>query len=202
MAVTARKGRTSTSTYTVAGETLADLVKEIDRKGPKDLNDGKRYSGLCVGKISLLIGANDFAFVTTAGASPVEVTATLAAGTVTNDCEITMPKLASNKGLSSAAQKEWNRFVAAVDKHENGHVDAYFADAQDLAKELNGMSATGTGKDEKSARVAAQRALLEAMKKAYGGTVLNDRVGAIAKAYDSRTKHGESQGAVLDGRIT
>lgn len=201
MAVTARKGRINKSTYTVAGDTLEAINKDIDRKGPKDPNDGKRYSGLCSGKLTLLIGPSDFAFVTTAGSSPVEVTATLAGGTVTSDCEITLPKLASDKGLSATAKKEWNRFLAAVETHEDGHVDAYFAEAKALAKELNEMSATGSGKDEKSARVAAQRALVGAMSKAYGGSVLSDRAGANAKAYDARNKHGESQGAVLDGRI-
>jgi predicted secreted Zn-dependent protease len=99
------------------------------------------------------------------------------------------------------AVKEWNRFADAVDTHENGHVDAYYAEAQALAKELTAMSATGQGKDEKTARVVAQRALVEAMKKAYGGDVLDKRAGASAKSYDAKTKHGESQGAVLDGRI-
>lgn len=201
MGVTARKGRISKSTYVVAGDTLEAINKDIERKGPKDPNDGKRYSGLCSGRLTLLIGPGDFALATAAGSSPVEAKATLSGGTVTSDCEITLPKLASAKGLSAAAKKEWDRFLAAVETHEDGHVDAYFAEAKELAKELNAMSASGTGKDEKVARVAAQRALVEAMKKAYGGTVLNDRAGANAKAYDARTKHGESQGAVLDGRI-
>ncbi|GEM_PF-2090549 len=202
MAVTAKKGSNSTSTYNVAGAALSDINKEMDKKGPKDPNDGSRYSGSCIATLSLNIGAKDFAFETVKGSSPTKVTATFSAGNVSSSCEIVLPKLASNKGLSSAALKEWNRFVTAVETHEDGHVDAYFAEAKAIAGELNDMSASGSGANEKAAQVAAQKALLELAKKAYGGNALRDRANASAKAYDAKTRHGESQKAVLDAGIS
>jgi hypothetical protein len=70
-----------------------------------------------------------------------------------------------------------------------------------VAAELDALQATATGKTEKAARAAAAAAMLKTVEKAFGGTALNDRMKASAKAYDAKTRHGESQGAVLDGSI-
>jgi predicted secreted Zn-dependent protease len=197
----AKRGKVSTKSYSVGGKTLAEINKDMEKKGPVDPNESKRYSGSCLGKIDLSIGADDFAFETTAGSSPVEVTATLKGGSVTSSAVITLPKLASDKGLSAAAKKEWNRFLAKVGVHEEGHADSYYNLAVAMAKEMVEMSAKGTGKDERSAQIAAQKALIAALSKKYGGTVIADRVKQDAAAYDAKTKHGANQGAVLDASI-
>ena len=201
MGVSASKGSVKTGSYAVSGKTLADIVKDMDKKGPVDSNDGKRYSGRCLGKITIGLTDKDLDVQFSSGKTPVEAVAGLKSGSVSVSCEITVPRLASDKGLSDDAKKEWKRFAAAVDKHENGHVDAYLAEAQAIAAEMNKLSASATGKDEKSARVAAAKALYGLLQKNYGGNVLSDRMKACAKAYDAKTKHGESQGATLDGRI-
>lgn len=197
----AKRGSTSTTTYTVSGKTLDDLDKEIAKKGPKDPNESKRYAGSCLGKITLAIGGGDFRFETKAGSSPVEVTATLKGGSVTSSCVVTMPKLATEKALTPTALKEWKRFVIATGVHEDGHADSCYALAVTIAKELAAMSAAGKAADEKAAKAAAQRALVAAMSSAYGGSVLSDRVNGDIKAYDGKTKHGGSQGAVLKTSI-
>jgi predicted secreted Zn-dependent protease len=197
----AKRGSSSSTEYTVTGKTLVDIDKEIDKKGPKDPNESARYAGSCKGKIDLQIGARDFEFVTTQGSSPLEVTARLKGGSVTSSCVVTLPKLASEKTLSAPALKEWKRFLSATSNHEDGHADSYYALAVTLAGEMVAMASTGTGKDEKTAQVAAQKALIASLAKTYGGTVLDDRVKADAKAYDAKTKHGESQGAKLKTSI-
>ena len=58
----AKRGSVSTSSYKVSGNTLAEIDADIDKRGPKDLNDGKRYAGLSVGRIDLAIAPGDFAF--------------------------------------------------------------------------------------------------------------------------------------------
>ena len=198
----AKRGATSTKTYAVSGSTLDDINKDMLKKGPPDPNESRKYSGSCKGEIVVAIGGSDFAFETTADSSPLEATATLKAGTITSNSVITIPKLASEKGLSPDALKEWKRFLAKVQVHEDGHADSYYALAGTLADEFNAMSATGTGKDERSAQMAAQKALVDKMSKDYGGTVLSDRVKKDARAYDAKTRHGETQGAVLDTSIT
>ena len=64
------------------------------------------------------------------------------------------------------------------------------------------MSAIGTGKDERTAQLVAQKALIGLMSKQYPGSALDNRIKADAKAYDAKTKHGATQGAVLDTSIT
>jgi predicted secreted Zn-dependent protease len=201
MAVTAKKGSSSTRTYSVSGKSLDEIVKAMDKNGPKDPNDGSRYSGSCIGTLTIAIGAKDFAFAARKDSSPVEVTASFGSGGVGSSCVITLPALASDKGLSDAAKKEWTRFLAAVQTHEQGHVDAYFDEAKAIADELNKLAATGTGKDEKHARIAAAKALVALADKSFSVAKLSDRAKASAKAYDAKTKHGATQKAVLDGTI-
>src|SRR5262245_18672838 len=200
MAVTARRGRTTNGTYNVNGSTLDEINRDIQRRGPVDPNDGRRYSGVCRCTIDIQLGRHDVQFATTPGSSPLEVTATVSGGTVTNNCAITMPNLRSASALSSAAQREWRRFLAAVETHENGHVDSYFPEAEAIARALNGMSVTGTGRNETAAQRAAAANLNAQITRQYGRSQLE----AIANAatYDSRTRHGATQGAVLDVSIT
>ncbi|MEP6739274.1 MAG: DUF922 domain-containing protein [Caldimonas sp.] len=197
----AKRGSSSNTSYTISGKTLDEINTEIDKKGPKDPNESSRYAGSCKGKIDLAIGANDFEFETKAGSSPLEVTAKLKGGSVTSSCTVTLPKLASEKALSATALKEWKRFLIATSNHEDGHADSYYALAVTLAGEIGAVTATGTGKDEKTARIAAQKAFVAQLAKTYGGTTLDDRIKADTKAYDAKTKHGESQGAKLKTSI-
>jgi predicted secreted Zn-dependent protease len=201
MALTARQGSSSTKTYSVAGDTLADIVKDMDRKGPADPNESARYPGRCTGELAIKIEGKDVEFRTTPGKKPLEVAATLRGGSVTSSCVIEMPRLASDKALSAPAKKEWARFLAALEKHENGHADAYYAEAQAVAAELGALSGKATGKDENTAKKAALATLYAIVSKDYSTAELSRRVKASAKAYDAKNRHGESQGAVLDGRV-
>ena len=197
----AKRGSDSTSTYALQGKSLAEILKEIEKKGPKDPSDGKRYAGLCTGKMTLQIGKDDFAFVTTPDKAPVEVKASLDGGSFTSSTTTMLPKLVADKNLSPTALKEWNRFRIATVKHEDGHADSYFELAKTLCSEAIALSAIGTGKDEKTAKINAQNALLKVLATTFGGSTLPDRIKDDAKDYDKRTKHGESQGALLKASI-
>jgi predicted secreted Zn-dependent protease len=197
----AKKNAPTTKTYAVSGKTLDEINKDMLKKGPADPNESRRYSGSCLGKFVLGITDKDWDFVTTPDSSPVEVTVTVKGGTITSSPAITMPKLASEKDLSPNALKEWKRFVGAVDTHENGHATSLYNQAVKISDEFNKLSGTGTGKDEKTAKAAAHKDLVSQIQKEYGGTGLDDRVKDDIKAYDAKTQHGASQGAVLDTSI-
>jgi predicted secreted Zn-dependent protease len=200
--MTSKQGSAGTRTYTVAGKTLDDINKDMMKKGPQDPNESKRYSGSCLGELVLDIKGTDFDFVTTPGSSPIEVTATLKGGTLTCNTTTTIPKLASDKDLSDDAKKEWKRFLSKVQVHEDGHADSYLKLAKTISNDLNAMSGTGNGKDERSAQAAAVKDLTDQIKKTYSGSdSLGGRVKDDAKAYDTKTKHGATQGAVLDTSI-
>jgi predicted secreted Zn-dependent protease len=201
MAVTAKKGKVDNATYRIGGETLAELIEEMKKKGPVDPNENKRYSGKCFGKLSIALPkGSSVTLKPLAEGAEVELEATLN-GSVSLDCTITMPALASDKNLSAAAKKEWARFLAAVEKHENGHVEAYMDLAKDVAKTLNDLKVTGKGANKKAAAMAAIQDIQAKVIALYGGTQLDSLMKAAAKSYDGQNKHGESQGAKLDGTI-
>ena len=201
MGFIARRGAVSDTSYTVSGKTLAEINKDIERKGPPDPNESKKYAGSCLGKLEIDIKPKDIEHEVKSKGGKFAAVARLKSGYVTSTAVIKAPKLASDKGLSDAARKEWNRFLVFVGVHERGHADSYYGLAVQVMEDMSGMSGTGTGSSENEAKTAATKALYEQITKKYGGSALGDLVKADAKAYDSKTKHGESQGAVLDTSI-
>jgi hypothetical protein len=56
-----RSGRGASRQFHQASvETLADINKDIQKKGPVDTNEGRRYSGSCLGKLSVGIRDKDW----------------------------------------------------------------------------------------------------------------------------------------------
>ena len=201
MGISAIRGSVSEKSYTVVGTTLGEIDKDIEKKGPPDPNESKKYSGSCRGKVEVAIKESDIEHEVKSAGGNFAAVARLKSGSVTSTAVITVPKLASDKDLSDAAKKEWRRFLVFVGVHERGHADSYYEVACVVGKDLNTMSGTGTGKTEKDAKIAATKALYAQIVKKYGGAAMDDLVKADAKAYDSKTKHGESQGAVLKTSI-
>jgi predicted secreted Zn-dependent protease len=201
MGFTARRGAVSEKTYAVSGKTLDEIIKDMAKKGPNDPNESKKYSGSCLGKLEIDIKPKDIEYEVKSNGGKFAAIARLKSGYVTSTAAITTPKLASDKGLSDAARKEWQRFMVFVGVHERGHADSYYVLAVKVMQDMSAMSGAGTGNSENGAKTAATKALYEQITKKYGGSALSDLVKADAKAYDSKTKHGESQGAVLDASI-
>jgi predicted secreted Zn-dependent protease len=94
-----------------------------------------------------------------------------------------MPKFvqAAFKLLSPAAKAEWDRFIAATNVHEDGHI----AGAQ---KYFQGFGETLLNKNVKEANNA-----IDTKKLLYKQDV--------ADPYDAQTDHGATQGAVLNTKI-
>ena len=201
MGITAKRGTVSEKSYAVSGSTLADINKDIEKKGPTDPNESKRYAGSCLGEIAIKLEAKDIEFESKADGKAFAAVARLKSGSVTSSAVITVPKLASDKALSDAAKKEWNRFLIALGVHERGHADSYYALAVSVAHELLHLSGEAVGASEKQAKAAAAKSLYERISKAYSAKAIGDLVKADAKAYDGKNKHGESQGAVLKASI-
>lgn len=195
MSITVKKGSVSTSTYSVRGGTLAEVDAHIKKAGPKDPNDGKRYSGNCLCSAKLDAKTSKVEYEVSESGEKHSAVARMARGILTYTCTITKPKLGGE--LSQDAEKEWKRFLGAVDAHENGHVLEYGKELEAVAKEIDGLSAEGEGQSEREARQAAFRAFAVEFTKID----LKQRLNANAAAYDQKHGHGESQGAVLDTSI-
>jgi predicted secreted Zn-dependent protease len=93
---------------------------------------------------------------------------------------ITMPRWASVSRRSQAVQKEWKSFYQALLTHEQGHEKLVRTHLGKLARSLIGKNR----EDAKSEYESALQALETA-----------------SKAYDTRTKHGRTQGTIIDTTI-
>jgi len=92
---------------------------------------------------------------------------------------VTLPKLSDHSKLSAAAKAEWNRFLERLKAHEQGHIDL-------VRKHLGGLaeSMPGSRRQQRDAFRSAERELKKA-----------------SAAYDKQTRHGATQGALLDTSI-
>lgn len=102
---------------------------------------------------------------------------TVVRATVTVDQRITMPNWVDYPNASDAAKAEWDRFSAALEAHEQGHLDIVRQQLEGLDEQLVGL----TPADAEAAFQAAVAQLQQAS---------ND--------YDTSTDHGRSTGTVVD----
>ncbi len=196
MPVTIRAGQTRTKTYNVRGATLEALWQQIKRNGPKDPNENKKYSGLCLCNCDLAIPGGtrslEFAMDTKGNNKTCEIS--LARAQLVYSFEITLPKLSGS--LDRESKREWDRFKAAVQTHEQGHATSYAKVAKTFKRELEQMTWSGTGRDDNAAKRSAVSAMTAALNQFK--TAMDTRLNQDAARYDRQTRHGESQGAVLN----
>lgn len=193
--------KTSTKPYTVKGATLADIQKEIDKKGPKD--GSKNVAGLCTCSLEMDAKSTAIDFnVTQNNKGEYEAEAYFTKGTLNWPCTITMPKCSSVSKLSKPAQKEWKRYMGCLETHETAHVPEYEKEIKAIAAEIEALRGNATNADENKAKKAAFDALAKTFTTDYSQAKNDARLEANAEAYDKKTKHGKTQGAVLDTSIT
>lgn len=188
MAVKVKSTGTSKSIYNVSGKTLQEIWDDIVAKGPK--NDGKDVAALTrctLGGVSSVKFAFD---VEEQKDGSFEAEARLEGGTLEFSCAMQLPKLASATGLSAAAKQEWTSFLSGVAAHELEHVKEFEKECSAMAKEIDKLRASGSGKKEDQAKKAAQKAWEQAYKTAFAPARNDKRLNANAKALDAKTGHG------------
>jgi predicted secreted Zn-dependent protease len=194
----------STSTYSVPGENLKDILAYMKRKGPLDTNDNKRVAALTETRVH----------VDTAGAKfepdgdpestddgGKKVRAKFKKLEVEVTASVTFPKLKSPSKLSKAARKEWDRYLKCLGDHEKRHLVMVVSDITALVAELSALRGEGSGPDLASAAKAATHDLFGKLNARCGGTLLEDRQRKIHEHYDHSTGHGAREGAVLDTSV-
>jgi predicted secreted Zn-dependent protease len=93
---------------------------------------------------------------------------------------VTMPEWSGLTGSSRAAREEWERFIAALDTHEQGHVLL-------VGEMLRGLGESLIGKSKSAALGICTKKFSDLNK--------------ASKKYDSTTGHGRVQGAVINTSI-
>lgn len=144
--------------YTASGETLADLVAAIQHlpeAGSAEWHPSYDYV------------ADDQGVVTSAE--------------VAVSWKITLPTWDGYGAASQAAKDEWDRFAAALETHELGHLDLVERALTDLDQQMVGRPATE-------------------LETFFNTT--KDALQAASDAYDAQNNHGQNDGTVIDLNIT
>ncbi len=164
--VTARTMR-----YAVHGTTIHELRDTMTRIGPID--DGN----------------HEFAFTWANFAWHFHFATDLSAGACSIDgvkleAEVVQTFPAAVDVLQAPARVEWDRWLAAVGEHENGHRDIALTTATKLQTDIAALPPEATCPAmQRAGDVRGQQIILE-MRLAHA-------------SYDRRTRHGHTQGAFL-----
>jgi len=154
--------------FTVNGETSLQLSSEIDAKGPVG-EDGRRSDGYTRWRMSWNFGMNS----DTAGCGVSRVAVDL-------DIHMTLPRWDMPSGATPQLIARWNRYLAALRMHEDGHRQRAEAAADELRRTLARERAP-------DCRTLENR--LDSMANA-----LLAKLRARQAAYDRETKFGQNQG--------
>ena len=192
--VKVKKPKATTSEYTVSGTTLAEIWEDIKRKGPKHKGKaraGKTTCPLSSGSVSLEDEVED-----DKKSGEKVATARIKKFDLTMTCQIRIPKLASDAGLSDKAKKEWKRFLSELKSHEQEHVDVNHKEADAIAADAEALAGTGRHAEEKKAVKAARADFEKKFKAEFAGDKVDKRLEKVNDALD-----GGGHGPTLDTSI-
>lgn len=181
---------TTNKTYTVKGTTLAEIWKDIEKRGPKV--HGKNVAGVTATPVWIDGKASKMDFKFTPGKAGKGFDAELwhKSGTVSYEAKIKVPKLDSDKKLSAKAKSEWKRFISGVLSHEQEHVAVAKKVATTLGTEVEALKFKGSGADKKAALKDAVKTYKKIFTSKYSESKINERIDKAHKALDSKTGHG------------
>ncbi|MEW9919407.1 DUF922 domain-containing protein [Marimonas sp. MJW-29] len=190
----------STKYYSITGNTLEEVQKSIEKKGPKDPNDGKRVTAVTATDIIVADNWEPEVRKVAYGIGSAEVTVGVKNMKMTVEGTILMPKLGTNK-LSPAAKKEWERFVKKLLVHEKEHMDVAQKVAEEMKKVIMAMTGVGTGGNDSKALTAAKEDFLKTYASTYSPKQISALISDAHKKFDKKTDHGAKHGARLDTSI-
>lgn len=158
--------------YDIKGQSARELSEAMDRFGPLG-KDGKRYHGHTEWKITW-----EYTFTET------DASCHLDSFHVAYEVTITIPRWLGYDRSSRHLKANWDKYLAALLTHENGHKDIGWLAAEAIKKEIG--------------RIKVQRTCiqLETMVKNVAEG-LADGARAENEEYDVATDHGKTQGATF-----
>jgi predicted secreted Zn-dependent protease len=152
--------------YEIYSKDWAGMRNEIDQKGPKG------FHGFANWKVSY-----NYRYNTSAGGQ-----CSITSLVPQFEGEILLPHWVPGPDVSATQRQQWDRFIAALKVHEDGHIDHGTKLSAALAQ-LSGMQAPSCGEAESQVKKRADE--------------LIQRYSAMDAEYDRDTNHGATQGASL-----
>ena len=104
----------------------------------------------------------------------------LSSVTVTVRTKITMPQWTEYRSACQLEKDEWDRFVTALETHEQGHIDLIVQYLSNVDSQMLGQS-------------------LSDAKQAWEDCLASLR--SASEAYDRQSNHGRNQGTIIDTSV-
>jgi predicted secreted Zn-dependent protease len=164
--------------YPIAGTTASELRSQMNRFGPHDEGEDRRYDARTDWRVqwSYRYGMQNGLCAMQQVNTQVGIT-------------FTLPQWKSSSGAGRSLVQDWQRYMASLQLHEDGHKDHGVAAAQDVQQTLRQLPH------------ATSCAILEANAKAAARAVIQT-YNAKDLEYDHTTRHGYTQGAVFPTTTT
>ena len=164
---------TRTVRYQIQGDTVGALSEQMGQLGTLDKRSGVRYAGTLNWAYRWHI---NYRF--SSGKCRMKRAA------IRLDLKYTLPNWWPSSSALPDLVGKWDRFLEALRGHENGHAELAIAGGQTMLKKLRALSP----------RYSCS-ALNTAAKRVFARE--SERVLIASAAYDARTDHGATQGAIL-----
>ena len=158
--------------YDVTGETPAEIWQEMKAHGPVG-KDGVRYNGNTKWSVRWRYPYARSAEGCATG--PVAVRLSVV---------YTLPRWDRPRGASTELESQWERFIEALDEHEQGHAEFGRQAAREIKQALEAIPARSSC--ESLSRIA----------NATGAEIL-ELTRPQEREYDRRTNHGATQGTAF-----
>lgn len=158
--------------YEIAGRTERELRAAMNRLGPKTA-DGVPFDGN-----SLWESHWDFTYAPNPSGSECRLRTLV----VTVDLKRLMPRWKDRATAPAGLGAKWDRYIAALDVHEDGHEDIGLAIGAEVRRRLSALDRAPTCKE--------LHASLD-----REGQAVTDEFATRDAAYDRETDHGATQGA-------
>lgn len=160
----------SVERYAIEGSTAADLRREMSAKGPPGAG-GRRFDGYTKWYVSWSYRYNN-----------VGAGCTIASVTTSVRVTITLPQWRNESAGDSTTRAQWARYLAALERHEQGHRQNGVDAANEVDRSIAAMPPAGSC----DALGTAANTLGQSILQRYNQRDLD---------YDRETSHGATQGA-------
>ena len=191
-----------TQHYAFSATTLAQALQQMARLGPQD-GDGHHAASCEIrGDIRQNLQTRIVSGATVQLPENMGWTATaeISQATLHYGFVFRFPQWSNVGGLARAIQTEWQRYTAALWRHERGHVRVSMPVVRTYHGSFQSLRIAATGNSGPTAEQAAERELRSQVQAVYNEMCY--RVQEASNRYDGNTRHGRSQGAQLRTRVS